>query len=183
LPSKRKRRKREDALSEDGWFDLTADLWREPGETPLKLRLVSDTNFPAPLVELLEKRKFDIRTAQSFGWERLGDEELLQKVADRGCVLITLDQDFWSDEKFPLHQSAGVIFVDEKDESIGETDGFELLMALVRSFGGGWSRMKIRASSARVYMKGISWETKKFVYEIRAIRGGIYARGLEGVGV
>lgn len=181
MPSKRRERRREDELLADGWFRITEELWTEPGEIPQKLRVVADANFPAGLVELMEGRNIDVKTAQSLGLERFADEDLLQRVKADGRVLITLDRDFWSDEKFPLHQSGGVIFVDGKDEGIGHTLGFELLLAYLASYGGGWSRLKFRASSERLYMKGISWTNRRFIYEIRDMRGGVYARGAEGV--
>jgi hypothetical protein len=103
MPSKRKNQRREDELLEDGWFALSADLWLEQGEIPRKVRLVADTNFPAGLVEALEKAKLSIATARSLGLERLADGALLAQAMARGRVLITLDRDFWCDEKFPLH--------------------------------------------------------------------------------
>lgn len=183
MPSRRKEKRREDELSTDGWFRLSSDLWLETLEIPQKLRAVADTNFPIGLTERMGSRGIDVRTAQSLGLERLADEDLLRRVTADGRVLVTLDRDFWSDEKFPIHQCGGVIFVDAKDEGIARSDGFELLIVFLRSFGGGWTNLKIRASSERVFMKGISTETKAFVYEIRAIRGGIYARGIAGTEV
>ena len=182
LPSNRKQKLREDKLSEEGWFRITSDLWTEFGEIKPKLRLVADENFPLPLVKLLRGRKIDIKTAQSLKLHTLADENLLPKVAELGYVLITLDRDFWSDEKFPLHQCGGVIFVVGEDERIGNTLGFELLIAFLKSMGGGMSHGKIRASSDSVYWKGTSSWTKKFVYEIKAIRPWIYAREVEGFG-
>lgn len=174
MPSKRKKKKREDELGEEGWFAISSDFWREFGEIPSKLRIIADANFPVGLVDLIANRKFDIKTAQSLSLNKLDDEDLLQRIADRGYVLITLDRDFWSDVKFPLHQSGGVIFIDAKDESIGETAGFRVLLAILGNFGSGWRAFKFRASSERVFMKWISDE--KFLYEVRAMRGGLYAR-------
>ena len=164
----------------DGWFAVSSDMWTEPGEIRQKLKIVADANFPIELVRLMRQRKFDVKTAQSLGWDKLPDKELLQKASQRACVLMTFDRHFWSDIKFPLHHRGGIIFIDGKDERIGRTEGFDLLCGFLTSYGGGWDRRKFRATSASVYMKGISFENKKYVYEIRALRGGVYAREVEG---
>lgn len=180
MPSKKKTREREEKLMDDGWFAITSDIWREPGEILQKLKIIADANFPIQLVRLLRKRKFDVKTAQSLGWDKLSDKHLLQRVSKRGCVLITFDRDFWSDLKFPLHYPGSIIFIDGKDERIGRTEGFDLLCAFLLNYGGGWSRRKFRATSVSVLMKGISFENKKYVYEMRILRGGVYAREVEG---
>lgn len=175
LPSKRKRKNREDELFREGWFPLSEDLWRAPGEKREKVRVVSDANFPIQLVEAMRRRKVEVKTAQELGLAKLADDELLRKVTEQGCLLITMDKDFWSDGKFPLHQRGAIVFVDGKDASIGRTDGFELLMVFLMSFGGGWTRGKIRASSERMLMK-LSVDGKKVAYEIKPFRPLIYAR-------
>jgi hypothetical protein len=102
VPSKRKQKARENKLFEDGWFELSDDMWLDPGERPKNVRLVADANFPRGLVEVFRKRNIEVRTAQELGLHRLADEELLGRVLELGCVLITMDKDFWSDAKFPL---------------------------------------------------------------------------------
>jgi Domain of unknown function (DUF5615) len=177
LPSKRKTRLRDDRLFQEGWFPISSDLWTDFGEIKPKLRIVADANFPSPLIKLMRNRRIDIRTAQSLGLHRLSDEDLLQKVAQRGCVLITLDRDFWSDSKFPLHQKGGIIFVDGKKEAVGESLGFELMVVFMQSFGT-WNYGKFRATSKSLYSKIIVGGAKH-EYEIRPIRPGIYARELD----
>ena len=56
MPTRTKVRKRERRLDDEGWFRLTRDLWRAPGEVLPKLKLVADVNFPAPLVRVLRQR-------------------------------------------------------------------------------------------------------------------------------
>lgn len=151
-------------------------MWKDPGEKPRKLRLVSDTNFPFALVEALRRRGVEIKTAQELGAANLSDEELLGRVTKDGYLLITMDRDFWSDAKFPLHKAGGIIFIDGKDARISETDGFELLVVFLLSIGGGWTWGKFRASSERVHAKIIGVDGKKVVYEIKPFRPLVYAR-------
>jgi predicted nuclease of predicted toxin-antitoxin system len=67
------------------------------------------------LVEALRKRGIEVRTAQKLNIHRLSDEEILLEARNRGLVLITLDRDFWSDDRFPLQSAGRLIFVDAKD--------------------------------------------------------------------
>lgn len=175
LPSKRRRKNREDELSKEGWFALSEDLWRDPREKPRKVRMLADTNFPTQLVQAIKTRGMWVRTAQELSLSKLADDELLGRATERCCILITMDKDFWSDAKFPLHKDGAIVFLDGKDASIANTDGFELLMVFLKSFGGGWTRGKIRASSHRMFIKWIS-SGKKLAYEIKPIRPLIYAR-------
>jgi len=73
LPSKRKQRTRVEDLSKEGWFPLSEDMWREPGEKPKKVRIAADANFPFGLVEILRRRGFEVKTAQELGLEKLSD--------------------------------------------------------------------------------------------------------------
>ena len=175
MPSRTKRKSREEELSKEGWYPLSEDLWREPGQIRKKLRIIADTNFPIQLVEAMRRIGIDVKTAQELGLEKRADDELCRDVSARGYVLITMDRDFWSNVKFPLHERGAVVFVDGKDSTIARTDGFELLMVFLTSFGGGWTRGKVRASSERMYLK-LSVDGKKVAYEIKPFRPLIYVR-------
>jgi predicted nuclease of predicted toxin-antitoxin system len=180
VASRRKLKRREDALFETGgWFPISEDLWREPGSTPEKLRLVSDVNFPAPLIEKLRKRGIAVKTAQELGYAKLSDDDLLTRVAARGHCLITMDADFWSDRKIPLHQCGGIIYIDTTSQSFVDSDGLELLVVLLKSLGLAQSA-KVKVSASQLFLKGVAVGGKKFLYEIRAIRPSVYAREVEG---
>jgi predicted nuclease of predicted toxin-antitoxin system len=180
MASKRKDKIRSDARFKDGWFEVSEDLRREAGEMPQKLRLLADANFPLGLVEALRKRSIEVRTAQELNIHRLSDKEILQEARNRGLVLITLDRDFWSDDRFPLQSAGRLIFVDAKDERIAKTTGFELLIVLLKSWGGGQRHGKVRSTGESVYVKFRQEAGGRGVYEFKAIRPYIYAREYEG---
>lgn len=180
MPSKRKEKIRSDARFEDGWFEVSEDFWREPGEKPRKLKLLADANFPIKLVGVLQKRGIDVRTAQELGIHRLPDEQVLGEAAKRGLVLITLDRDFWSDERFPLRSSGRLIFIDARDERIANTNGFELLVILLKSWGRGIGHGKVRSTTESVYVRFLTDASRRAVYEFKAIRPYIYAREYQG---
>ena len=181
MASRRRDKIRNDARFEGGgWFEVSEDLWREPGEKPRKLRLLADANFPSGLVEILRKRGIDVRTAQELRIHRFSDERILQEAGKRGLFLITLDRDFWSDERFPLQSSGRLIFVDARDDRIANTNGFELLVVLLRSWGGGHRYGKIRSTAESVYLRFLKDAATRAVYEFKAIRPHVYAREYQG---
>lgn len=180
MPSKRKRKLRENKLFTDsGWFTVTSDMWLDPGQRPRKLRFISDANLPDGLGEQMKRYGFNLRTARSLKLNHLSDEDLLRRVSARGCVLITMDRDFWSDTKFPLHHAGAIVFVDGKDERIAESQGFGLLLAFLKLFGG-WKQGKFRASADRVHLKMISHANEKCVYELCLFPDGVCGREVEG---
>lgn len=180
MASKRKEKIRSDARFEDGWFEISEDFWREPGERPGKVRLLADANFPVGIVKVLRKRGIEVRTAQELKINKLADEQILQEARKRGLYLITLDRDFWSDTRFPLRPSGRLIFVDARDERISKTIGFELFLVLLKSWGGGYRHGKIRVTAESVYVKFLTDESKQAMYEFRAIRPYLYAREYKG---
>lgn len=184
MPSKRKERLREDARFEDGgWFEISTDLWLEPGEKPRKLRLLADANFPFSVVEILRKRGIEVRTAQQLDLHRLPDEQILHEAVKRGQVLITKDRDFLSERRFPLHSSGRVVFIDGDGDSFANTTGFELLIFLLKSWGGSRGYGKIRATSEGVLLKfhattGQKYTEKKRVEKLRYMHRNPVTRGL-----
>lgn len=72
-----------------------------------KLRLYVDHNFPAAVVEAIPsdsgwRRKVTIETAAEAGNARRDDESQLDYCRKNGLVLVTLDDDFMDDRRFPF---------------------------------------------------------------------------------
>lgn len=175
MPSLRKLKTRDDDLYKDGWFGITPDIWRPSSRKPGKARMVSDANFPLPLVRAMIRRGLDIRTAHELGLSQLADDELLEQITKMGRILLTMDADFWSDTKFPLHRVGCLVFVEGNESRIERTDGFDLLILFLTTFGGASTRMKIKATSDRIFTK-INVDGKKTGFEIKGFRPFIYAR-------
>ena len=176
MPSKRKREAREDKLYRDGRFRISEDMWKNPHETLPKAKLLADANFPADLTKELKKEKIDIRTAQQLKLERLADDDLLAQAANQRRMLITMDEDFWSERKFPLHRSEAIIFV-ASGGAFNGSDGFYTLVAFLKAVGGGWNILKIKASADRVFLKMKELSGKVRQYEMKIFRGaGAFVR-------
>ncbi len=183
MPSKRKAKLREEQLfQEHGWFAISEDMWKEPGEKSTKLRFVSDVNFPAPLADQIRARGAEVRSAQELGFGTLADADLLNRISGMGYVLLTMDADFWSERKIPLCNCGGLVQVEGSNPAYPKSDGFELLMVILESLGGVGRRKKVRSTSTQLYLKGIGEGGKEFFYEIRAIRPLVYAREVESSG-
>lgn len=173
-----RRRKLEQELDKGGWFELSGDAWKDPGEILPKPKLLAHANFPSPLVASLRKAKFDLKTAQELGLAKLDDTELLHKAGRRGRILITLDGDFWSDLRFPLHQCHGLIYLDSHETDLQRSFGLNLLLEFLQSFGGRWAGMKIRVCADRLLWKIRSYQGRKIVYEVKIFGRRAYAREL-----
>lgn len=163
---------------DDEWFELSDDLWLEPGEKRQKVRLLADHNVPHSLVEEIRAHGIAVNTAQELGLARLEDAELLSYAKREGLILLTLDEGFWSDKKYPIHQSGGIILVDVGASASAKASlGLQMLFLFAKSFGGNWrTGLKARATSDKFDLKMISHAGKKAAYEIRLRKNSLFAR-------
>lgn len=167
-------------MTEDSeWFELEEDLWRDPGEIRPKFRLLADQHVPQPFVEELRSAKIDVKTASELNVSRLEDQDLLQYAKGIGRVLLTFDSDFWSDRKHPPEQGGGVILVATPTDDLQRSlEAFGLLYcSFAKSFGSDWSRgLRGRASPDRFFIKMVSYDGRRTLYEMKLDRGRLYAR-------
>jgi predicted nuclease of predicted toxin-antitoxin system len=163
---------------DDEWFELSDDLWLEPGEKRQKVRLLADHNVPQSLVEEVRAHGITVKTAHELGLARLEDAELLSYAKREGLILLTMDDGFWSDKKYPIHQSGGIIFLDvSTSASATASRGLQMLFLFAKSFGGNWHMgLKARATSDKFDLKMISHAGKKAAYEVRLRKNSLYAR-------
>lgn len=164
-------------IPDDEWFELSDDLWLEPGEKRQKPRLLADHNVPRALVDEIRAHGIAVKTAQELGVARLQDEELLSRTKREGLILLTMDEDFWSDRKYPLHRSGGIIFIDLPKMSSTASLGLQMLFLFAKSIGGDWRNgLKARATSDKFEIKLISYLGKKAAYQVRLIKKSLHAR-------
>jgi predicted nuclease of predicted toxin-antitoxin system len=163
---------------DDEWFELSDDLWLEPGEKRQKVRLLAGHNVPHSLVEEIRAHGITVKTANELGLATVQDAELLSYAKREGLILLTLDDGFWSDKKYPIHQSGGIIFVDVSTlASTTASLGLQMLFLFAKSFGGNWrSGLKARATSDKFELRMISHAGKKAAYEVRLRKNSLYAR-------
>jgi hypothetical protein len=168
-------------MTEDSeWFEWEESLWRDLRKIRPKLRLLADQHVPQPFVEELRSAKIDVKTASELNVSRLDDSDLLQYAKTTGRVLLTFDSDFWSDRKHPPEQGGGVILVTTPTDDLQRSlEAFGLLyVSFAKSFGGDWSEKGLRAKARpdRFFIKMISYNGRRTLYEMKLDRGRLYAR-------
>ncbi len=78
-----------------------------------KLRILVDENrLDQNLIKFLRK-KFNVRMALKN--KGLDDYNVYEQAMKESRVILTNDGDFWDDNKFPMHQTLGIIIVTAKD--------------------------------------------------------------------
>lgn len=170
-------KRREDRLFEEGWFAISEDMWRDTREILPRAKLLADAHFPAWLVRQVRREGIDTKKAQELNLDTLGDDDLLPRAARLGRLLITMDEDFWSERKFPLHRSKGLIVVEPSGRKFEGSDGFYVLIAFLKSFGGRWVAVKVKATCEGLRMRLRSVLGKTIEYEMKIFRGaGAFAR-------
>lgn len=136
-----------------------------PGKKP---RLYLDNNVPGSFVKPLARQGIDAVHADSEGWSGHDDSFHWQKARELSRTLVTCDLHFWDDQKFPLHDSAGVVILatgarQEWTNALGLLQRFvDSLKTFVRGPGGGriLTRSKIRLSTDRVVWRMLTHESK-----------------------
>lgn len=134
-----------------------------------KLRLYADHNFPAEVVEAIRsisglRRKVSINTAAEVGNERRDDQFQFEYCRKNGLVLLTLDDDFMDDRRFPFGEGRpGIIKVVDgppTDVLINLARLLEFLayMPLPNNFAGD---SKFQVSSEGTVMRGRDSETRR----------------------
>jgi predicted nuclease of predicted toxin-antitoxin system len=167
---------------DDEWFPFEADLIVGPGTQPSGLKLCADASIPKPFVDELRDASISIRTALEDGVNRKADQAILSWARRLKRVLVTLDRDFWNDQKFPLQKTPGSIFIDVSPDKVGGAlEAFWLVYETFARFCGNWREMKIRATPGSYFIKGIGWDGRKVRYEVRVEAGQALARELSSI--
>lgn len=165
-------------LEREGWFELSDDFWRQPGEVRPKLRLLADTNVSRQLVEALRSDGVSVVTSQELNIAHVDDSELYGRAQQEQYVLLTKDADFSSDRNFPIGRGSGIIFLDSSRLTLNKDVGISLGFAWAKSFGGGWRGVKLRITSDKCYLKGPSSLGKNVTYEMAAFGTRLFVREL-----
>jgi predicted nuclease of predicted toxin-antitoxin system len=77
-----------------------------------KWRLYADNNIEKEIVEYLQTSGFDVIAVGADPKLRHQEDEFhYQKARQLNRYLLTHDDDFWDDKRFPLRQSPGVIII------------------------------------------------------------------------
>jgi predicted nuclease of predicted toxin-antitoxin system len=139
---------REQRASNPRWDAEIREIERLRGPRR-KVPLLLDANLEEELVDGLNGvRDFRI----SVAGPREGDEAIWNHARREGRIIVTADEDFWNDRRFPLRDSPGVILLTGRTS---EQKAYAFAVAVVhyqliewwRKLPGWTIAMKIRASS------------------------------------
>jgi hypothetical protein len=161
------------------WFEFSEDYMFTEGYIGKELKLLADAQFPNPVVAEIRSAKIKIKKIP-LSYDKRDDREVLRMAESDGRVLITLDDHFWNDKKFPLHfLKLGIIYIAERP-----SDHDRILQAFGLAYGcfakkyplDWWGQMKIRAVVSEFEIKMHTWKGKKEGYKMRLHRGRLFAR-------
>jgi hypothetical protein len=127
-----------------------------------------DSNIPPDFVEALRGKGIDAVHPLGAGWAAHDDGFHWQKAKHLRRTLVTCDLHFWDDQKFPLHDSPGVLILatgarHEWATAWGLLLGFaDNLKMFVRGPGAGDMpvRSKIKLSTDRIVWRMLTYESK-----------------------
>ena len=85
-------------------------------KTRRRWRLYADSNVEQEIIRyLIEEARFDVlAVGGDQNLRRREDEFHYQKARQLGRYLLTHDDDFWDDRRFPLRESPGVIIIPQE---------------------------------------------------------------------
>jgi len=168
-------------IPDDDWFEISDDMWLDPRFNRKKLKLFADAQIPQTVIaEIAKKIPID---SFSSAKRRTSDPSVLTHAHGKGFVLLTLDQDFWNDRKYPLHSlNGGIIYIAEPPDRPDQIiRAFSLVyVCFARSYPlDWWKRVKVKATVAEFEIKMRSWQGKVARYRIKVRGDRVVARELE----
>ncbi len=87
-------------------------------KTEGKVRCYADHNVDYSIIEALRMKKYDVESAKDIRADNQPDNFHFRRAFQTKRVLITLDKDFLNNDKFPLHQTRGIIILNVDTSNI-----------------------------------------------------------------
>lgn len=91
-------------LSPQQWQQLNLELSGARGRT----RFLIDENIPQDVTSALRQRQYSTMTVADYGFADRGEDDIFALAKSEDRVLVTHDQDFLDDERFPMDGHPGV---------------------------------------------------------------------------
>ncbi|MFZ5631941.1 MAG: DUF5615 family PIN-like protein [Bacillota bacterium] len=168
--------------TEKEWKTLQVDKSFKIPTNAKKLRLFADQNIPMPIILDLRSSGLLIDSVVEAGFLHHPDENIYKQAKKRNRILLTMDRDFWSDEKHSLQQTRGIIFLDippdQKDKAIEALARFWVSFAKYYPHDW-WQGLKARVSVDGFVLKYTAWNGKVSEDEYRVINGQVFTRKIK----
>jgi len=132
-----------------------------------KWRIYADANIEKEMVESLRRANLDVLwIAEDKSLRRQKDDSFhYNKARQLNRYLLTKDKDFWSDSKYLLHESLGVIIVTTQNKDVGS-----LIVRLLRKLIQDYNPLsdplyldgiKVKLSESGISLKILDHDTQK----------------------
>ncbi len=131
-----------------------------------KARFYIDENIEEEIVEFLFCLDWNIKTFKDFSLTGRSNERHFAKAGKLNRILITQDNDFWDNEKFPVDKHPGVIIMQYQDyHTAGQAIRF--INDVIFPFVDIWhnSKVGIAGDEITVFSRNIDdgvWSTKRY---------------------
>jgi predicted nuclease of predicted toxin-antitoxin system len=100
-------------LSYRQWQQLNLELSGHRGRT----RFLLDENMPQDVTAALRRRRYSTMTVADYGFADRGEDDIFALAKGEDRVLVTQDEGFLDEERFPLEGSPGVAILPPSSES------------------------------------------------------------------
>ncbi|HDN67962.1 MAG TPA: hypothetical protein ENF86_03310 [Firmicutes bacterium] len=163
-------------FSEYEWHEFSEDEVPDMPPGPhKKLKIYADANIPRIVIEVLRATGIPTESAVETGLSTHPDENIYQQAKKRRRVLLTMDRDFWDDQKYPLQKGPGIIFVDiPPDQPEKAIAGLEIFWVLFAKYFplDYWKGIKARITEYGFVIKCHTWEGRISEDEFRLMDDG-----------
>lgn len=165
---------------ENEWHEFRTgkDIEMPPGPHK-KLKLLADANIPQVLIDELRAAGLVVDSVVEMGISGHPDDNIVQLAKRLHKVILTMDRDFWDDNKHPLRKSPGIIFVDVAPAQVEKAiDG------LARFYGifarewplDWWHQMKARVTEHGFAIRSPTWDGNISEDEFQLTNGKLLTR-------
>lgn len=131
-----------------------------------RARLYIDENIEEEITEALKTLGWNIKTYKDFSLAGHPDENHFAKAKQLNRILITQDDDYWDNRRFPIDKHPGVIILQYQNTKT-VVQGIRFIADVIVPFAEIWhsSKVKIKGEQVIVFSKNTdkgTWETTKY---------------------
>ena len=161
---------------------ISQDMWRDPKTIPKKPKFLADANIPLEIVNEIKSSKISIISVHEMGVGNLEDEEILKLAKRKNKILLTMDKDFWNEQKFPINKFGGLIFLDINPSNINKALNafYYIWFTLLKYFHVSNIRyIKARVTESNYFLSIIAYTGERTCYEFKIEHRQLLARELK----
>jgi predicted nuclease of predicted toxin-antitoxin system len=139
-----------------------------------KIKLCADANIPKSLVDNIKEMGIPVITVYDAGIETHSDSNVMTWVRKSKRVLITMDDDFWDDKRFPIVNNPGLIFLDFRPSDLSlSIQAFELVYyTFAKFFPSNWwyahAKVRVMRPGYIIKMTGYLGKIETYAFRLKS---------------